>query len=45
LRAIDVSTTGIGQIGRAFRNEGNPTHFLFRMREFDQVTVVGLVAK
>jgi glycyl-tRNA synthetase len=27
---------GLGQIGRAFRNEISPGHFLFRMREFEQ---------
>jgi glycyl-tRNA synthetase len=27
---------GLAQIGRAFRNEINPAHFLFRMREFEQ---------
>jgi glycyl-tRNA synthetase len=27
---------GLGQIGRAFRNEIAPGHFLFRMREFEQ---------
>lgn len=28
---------GVGQIGKAFRNEINPKHFLFRMREFEQM--------
>jgi glycyl-tRNA synthetase len=28
---------GIAQIGKAFRNEINPKHFLFRMREFEQM--------
>lgn len=28
---------GIGQIGKAFRNEINPKQFLFRMREFEQM--------
>ena len=28
---------GIAQIGKAFRNEINPQHFLFRMREFEQM--------
>ncbi|MFC1894690.1 glycine--tRNA ligase [Candidatus Dependentiae bacterium] len=38
-----VSTTriktpfGIGQIGKAFRNEITPKQFLFRMREFEQM--------
>jgi glycyl-tRNA synthetase (class II) len=27
---------GIGQIGKAFRNEVSPSHFLFRTREFEQ---------
>jgi glycyl-tRNA synthetase len=28
---------GVGQTGKAFRNEINPKHFLFRMREFEQM--------
>ena len=28
---------GIGQIGKAFRNEITPGHFIFRMREFEQM--------
>ncbi|MEX0940749.1 MAG: glycine--tRNA ligase [Candidatus Babeliales bacterium] len=28
---------GAAQIGKAFRNEINPKHFLFRMREFEQM--------
>jgi glycyl-tRNA synthetase len=28
---------GIAQIGRAFRNEITPGHFIFRMREFEQM--------
>ncbi|MDR2902280.1 MAG: glycine--tRNA ligase [Lactobacillales bacterium] len=28
---------GIAQIGKAFRNEINPRHFLFRVREFEQM--------
>lgn len=28
---------GIAQIGKAFRNEITPSHFLFRMREFEQM--------
>lgn len=28
---------GIAQIGKAFRNEINPQHFLFRLREFEQM--------
>lgn len=28
---------GIGQIGKAFRNEINPGHFIYRMREFEQM--------
>lgn len=28
---------GIGQIGKAFRNEITPGHFTFRMREFEQM--------
>jgi glycyl-tRNA synthetase len=28
---------GVAQIGKAFRNEINPKHFLFRMREFEQM--------
>ena len=28
---------GIAQIGKAFRNEITPSHFIFRMREFEQM--------
>ncbi len=28
---------GIGQIGKAFRNEITPGHFIYRMREFEQM--------
>ena len=28
---------GIGQIGKAFRNEITPGNFIFRMREFEQM--------
>jgi len=28
---------GIAQIGKAFRNEVTPSHFIFRMREFEQM--------
>lgn len=28
---------GVAQIGKAFRNEINPKHFLFRVREFEQM--------
>lgn len=28
---------GIAQVGKAFRNEISPSHFLFRMREFEQM--------
>lgn len=28
---------GIGQIGKAFRNEITPSHFTYRMREFEQM--------
>ena len=28
---------GIGQIGKAFRNEITPSHFIYRMREFEQM--------
>ena len=28
---------GVAQIGKAFRNEITPSHFLFRMREFEQM--------
>ena len=30
---------GIAQVGKAFRNEITPRHFLFRMREFEQMEV------
>lgn len=30
---------GIGQIGKAFRNEIAPRHFLFRTREFEQMEI------
>ncbi len=30
---------GIAQIGRAFRNEISPRHFLFRCREFEQMEI------
>ena len=30
---------GIAQVGKAFRNEINPKHFLFRMREFEQMEI------
>ena len=37
LRALRPSLPfGVAQIGKAFRNEANPGHFLFRMREFEQ---------
>ena len=28
---------GIGQMGKSFRNEISPGHFLFRTREFEQL--------
>lgn len=28
---------GIGQVGKAFRNEITPSHFIYRMREFEQM--------
>lgn len=28
---------GVGQIGKAFRNEITPGHFVFRTREFEQL--------
>jgi glycyl-tRNA synthetase len=28
---------GVGQVGRVFRNEVNPQHFVFRTREFEQL--------
>jgi glycyl-tRNA synthetase len=30
---------GIGQIGKAFRNEINPRNFIFRVREFEQMEI------
>ena len=30
---------GIAQIGKAFRNEISPRHFLFRLREFEQMEI------
>ena len=30
-----VAGAGIGQMGKAFRNEISPGHFMFRAREFD----------
>ena len=30
---------GIGQIGKAFRNEVNPRNFIFRSREFEQMEI------
>ena len=30
---------GIGQIGKAFRNEITPRDWLFRVREFDQMEI------
>lgn len=30
-----VASTGIGQVGKAFRNEISPGQFLFRAREFE----------
>jgi glycyl-tRNA synthetase len=30
---------GVGQIGKAFRNEINPRNFIFRVREFEQMEV------
>lgn len=30
---------GIGQIGKAFRNEVTPRHFIFRSREFEQMEI------
>lgn len=30
---------GVAQIGKAFRNEITPRHFLFRMREFEQMEI------
>ena len=30
---------GVGQVGRAFRNELRASHFLFRSREFEQLEI------
>ncbi len=30
---------GIAQIGKAFRNEVTPRHFIFRVREFEQMEI------
>ena len=30
---------GVGQIGKAFRNEINPRHYIFRSREFEQMEI------
>ena len=30
---------GIGQVGKAFRNEINPRNFIFRVREFEQMEI------
>lgn len=32
-----LTTTGIGQFGKSFRNEVSPGNFLFRQREFEQM--------
>jgi glycyl-tRNA synthetase len=30
---------GIGQVGKAFRNEITPRNFIFRSREFEQMEI------